>query len=340
MTVIIRARLGGKMRVLRQATLGFSDQKTKLLKMPLRYSCVDFPSECPSGSSCRGGACAPDAVDVATLPEYSSDLVFGAQGASTCFDDRLTSCLKSLVDVDLAALAATTDCSFTVPAGAGSTAKLNVAVHWKVASAADKLTVLEVDPQEGWSYTAKRDGFTLAPGLCALAKSGAVTRIAYSTQCDPKSLEQPICEAPAGSGDGSAGAGGSTGTGGTTASGGAAGATAVGTSCAALVGSCYIPSKLFCEEYYGAGHVPTAQNSCPGEGGTWSTKGCSKTTTGFVGTCPTSCTKVGEVIGYYYNGDPVVAQSTCTGSGNTWVPASGAGGAAGAGGASGSGGAG
>lgn len=328
-TVIIRARLGDKSRVLRQATLGFADQKTKLLKMPLRYSCTDFPTECPSGTSCRGGACTADAVDVETLPDFSSELVFGVQGSATCFDDRTTVCLQSLTEVDTKALAATTDCTMTVPGAASAASRLNVAVHWKAATDAERLTVLDLDRQEGWSYTASKDGFSLAPGLCAALKSGGVLRVVYSTQCAPKDLAMPICQPPAGA---DTGAGGGSGVGGASGAGGAGGKTAVGTSCAAQVGSCNIAGKLFCSEYYGAAHLPSAQTSCTQNGGVWSAKACPTTTPGFVGTCPTPCTNVGQIIGFYYNGDASVAQTTCQNAGDTWVPAtSGTGGAGGGG---------
>ena len=125
-TVIIRGTMGGTRRVLRQATLGFQEQKTKLLKMPLRYSCFDFPTVCPPGSSCKGGECAPDAVDVASLPDFTADQVFGEQGSSTCFDDRLTQCFASIHDVALAPLAAAPDCTVALGAvltdGAGGAA--------------------------------------------------------------------------------------------------------------------------------------------------------------------------------------------------------------------------
>lgn len=245
-TVIITARLGSKTRVLRRATLGFVDEKTKLLKMPLRYSCIDFPSECANGQSCQGGVCAPDAVDVATLPDFSDELVFGRQGSSTtCFDDRATSCLASPQDVSPMALGA--GCSFVVVGassggdmgtggaapvaapdggvtppsdagaglqGTGAGTQLNVAVHWKVAGDAQRLTVLDFgDDREGWSRTASNDGVVLAPGICQAVKSGAITRIVYSTACPSKGPSQPVCESTTqgtGTGPGNGGSGGGT----------------------------------------------------------------------------------------------------------------------------------
>ena len=238
-TIVIRASLGGKTRVLRQATLSFSDQKTRLLKMPLRYSCLDFPDECAPGTSCHGGECAPDAVDVATLPEFSPELVFGTQGDATCFDDRLTSCLASLQEVDVTALAATPTCQVAVPPSAGPIAKLNVAFHWKRSNDPQKLTVLDVDPQEGWSYTANKDGFSLSRGLCAAVKSGAVTRVVYSTQCDSKQITQPICVVASGGGGMGMGAGGA-GAGGAGAGGGDGGGS--------LVAACLATGSAYCDK--------------------------------------------------------------------------------------------
>jgi hypothetical protein len=263
MTVIITARLGSKTRVLRRATLGFVDEKTKLLKMPLRYSCIDFPSECPTGQSCQGGTCAPDAVDVATLPDFSDELVFGRQGASTtCFDDRTTKCLAAAVDVAPATLG--TGCTFpfsavgsggsasdpgtpggagagggnpSVPTpppdagagllGAGTSPQINVAVHWKSAVDPQRLTVLDRDDREGWSFTSTNDGVVLAPGLCQAVASGAITRIVYSTACAPKGPSQPVCESTTQDTGGAGGAGGSGGAGGAAGKVGSGGAAPV-----------------------------------------------------------------------------------------------------------------
>lgn len=274
-TVVIRGTMAGKRRVLRQATLGFSENKTKLLKMPLRYSCFDFPTMCDPGTSCKGGECAPDAIDVATLPDFSPDQVFGVQGSSACFDDRLTECLTAKTEVPLAPLmaATTTDCTVALgavtgtglggasgassqggaaPVGAAgsaglldapATSGLNVAVHWKRAGDPEKLTVLDFDKQEGWQYTPNKDGFTLARGLCEAVKAGAITRIIYSPHCAPKTLTQPICTMGTGSGDGS---GGSAGAG--------AGGTHQGDDPCPALAQAYCAKSGACD----AGHAPAA----------------------------------------------------------------------------------
>lgn len=217
-TVVIRAKLGGKDRVLRRATLGFSEGKTKLLRMPIRYSCADFADVCPPGQSCQGNECAPDAIDVETLPDFVLEQVFGEQGSGTCFDDRDTVCFANRQTVSLGPVAASSDCTVTLgalPAGdagvdagaeagppvdpgadGGVAAKadgvggggLNVAVQW--GSSGNK--VLDQDPREGWIRTGS--GFRLAPGLCQALKKGRITAMSYSTSCAAKAPEVPVCQ--------------------------------------------------------------------------------------------------------------------------------------------------
>src|SRR4051812_41988430 len=61
-TIIVRAHgLGSDgnehERIVRRAVLGFVSEKTKLLRVPLRYSCTDFPDVCNEGETCSGGRC-------------------------------------------------------------------------------------------------------------------------------------------------------------------------------------------------------------------------------------------------------------------------------------------
>lgn len=247
-TVTVRARSGGKEVLLRQATLGFSSGKTKLLRMPLRYACFRFTGVCGPGQACSGNRCEDVQLDVESLPDFDPSQVFGVRGASSCFDDRDVACLASRKAVaDLAAFGKAA-CSLDVAVGqgggggAGGTGAggtggsggatgqsgagkagaggavtpagngLNVAVLWKRSVDQTRLVVLDQDAHEGWVGSGTR--FTLAPGLCDAVKSGDITQVAYATACSPKLVTQPICASDPVGGSGAGGAAGSAGTGG------------------------------------------------------------------------------------------------------------------------------
>lgn len=197
-TITIRARRQGKEVVLRRSTLGFSEEKTKLLRMPLRYGCWGFADACPAGESCKAGACAPDLVDPETLPVFLMQQVFGAR-TSGCFD--VAKCMAGGVDIPVASLS-----GCTIPVGEAS--NFNLALKWS-RSTGTASTIVDEDADEGW----ERDGagVRLSPGLCAAVKRGEVTRATWSAACAPKQTLQPPCQdgAPGGSVDtGSGGASG------------------------------------------------------------------------------------------------------------------------------------
>lgn len=213
LTITIRARKQGKEVILRRATLGFSEEKTKLLRMPLRYGCWGFPDSCPSGQSCKAGECASDEVDPETLPVFLSAQVFGTRNTG-CFD--ATACMASATDVPLATLAT---CTFSV-GGAGS--KLNLALKWS-RSAGTAATIVDEDADEGW--VREGDSVRLSSGICAAVKRGEVTRAGWSGACEPKQPLQPAC--PDGASGGSFGGSGGA-TGGVPPAGGSGGGTSGG----------------------------------------------------------------------------------------------------------------
>lgn len=196
LTITIRARKQGKEVILRRATLGFSEEKTKLLRMPLRYGCWGFPDSCPSGQSCKAGECASDEVDPETLPEFEEKQVFATAEAG-CFDATATRCFGGETEVPLALLKS---CTIAVD---GALDKFNLALHWTRSAAADSLTVVDEDRDEGWSRDA--GGVRISAGLCAAVQRGEVGRVVWSRACAPKQPLQPLCtalSAPIGGGGG------------------------------------------------------------------------------------------------------------------------------------------
>lgn len=229
-TVIIRAQLGGQKRVVRMAKLGFSDEKTKLLKMPLRYSCLDFPSVCAPGQECLGGECRDVSVDVEKLPDYSDDLVFGSAATGGCFDESTDVCFTSarVLGTSLQAPAVDATCVLDTAtsgtpsgsggglggaggaAGAGGSVgdkgtvaegdgnKLNIALHWAKATDASQFNTLDFEPAaelaEGWTFV---DGSTtkvrFATGICRAIQEGRVTSVRFASACSPKTIERPLC---------------------------------------------------------------------------------------------------------------------------------------------------
>ena len=102
MDIQVQARLaGGAVRVVRHARLGFEKDKTKLLRMPLHYSCFDFG--CPGDQTCHAGSCVAPDVDVTTLADFTSEAQVvvraPANGApsNACF--VAATCLKNLETV-------------------------------------------------------------------------------------------------------------------------------------------------------------------------------------------------------------------------------------------------
>lgn len=183
-TVTAKSTKKGTFTILRTARLGFQEEHTKLLRLPLRYSCVDFP--CADGQSCLGGACVDASVEVSTLPEFQPSIpVFVSKGQGACFDkDACLAGAKPLVVTGDA-----TACSFAVPSG-----DYNVFMSW--ASAPDNPVVVEQDQAEG--YVARGSTATLAPGLCgALFGAGKTppraAGISVATTCKTKAPDDSIC---------------------------------------------------------------------------------------------------------------------------------------------------
>lgn len=180
--------------VLRSATMGFVEEKQKLLRLTLRYSCFDVPFICDAGTTCIGGRCESDKIDTAKLPDFEGGEVFVKQGSPGCFDARDSVCAKDRKDVpDLAAFAAA-GCKHDT-GRAGDAANLNVFVFWAAQSNKSHPVTLEAQSPEGWTSTAP-GSFTLAAGMCDAVKSGRIRKVAYNFACPSKPEALPVCLPP------------------------------------------------------------------------------------------------------------------------------------------------
>ncbi|MFO0660857.1 MAG: hypothetical protein U0165_13645 [Polyangiaceae bacterium] len=197
-TIRIRANINKQQVVLRTATIGFVEEKSKLLRLPLRYSCYDFPIDCGEGKSCIGGACQSNAVNAAALPEVDTTDVFPSAGSTGCFNASDTECAKDRVNIpDLTAF---TDakCVFDTTGLGDSSSDLNVFVLWKKSYDQGHLTVLDQEPlstlAEGWAYAeGSTSKLQLATALCDQIKAGEITKVAFNRACATKTINTPTC---------------------------------------------------------------------------------------------------------------------------------------------------
>lgn len=210
-TVEVVASKSGKSRILRRAKLAFSEEKQKLLRMPLRYSCTDFPETCGPEQTCAGYQCVPIEGEVARVRDASVAAERpGARALSTggsCFD--AAACISGAKPVTAAP-----DCTLDVPFAGGS---YNVFMRWKVAP--DNPVALDPgDALEGFTLAGGKP--KLAPGLCkALSAPSTSTNgaleVSVSDACPPKSSDaEPCTKLSDGGRAGNGGAAGAAGQGG------------------------------------------------------------------------------------------------------------------------------
>ena len=183
--------------VVRHAVVGFSEERTKLVRMPLRFSCLDFPDTCKEGETCKAGACASASADAEGLPDYDDAQVFGKTGDGRCFDRAL--CVPKDLIVDLTAVVrATTDARCEVALADGVTSeRVNFGVVWS-RHPAGKWTAVDQDPEEGWSFAdAAKTRVQFAPGLCRAIRGQTpgveVAKVIVNPACPPKKATQPEC---------------------------------------------------------------------------------------------------------------------------------------------------
>jgi hypothetical protein len=213
LTVTVQARLrGGENRLVRRATMSFAESKQKLLRMPLRFACLDFPTVCRANETCKAGACVPDTVDLAAQPDIDQ-----AASAAGCFDRA--ACVPAARTIDItAAFQASGDaerCTVSLDALAARAPsaevadevrrgeRLNLGFVW-AANRSGKWTAVDHDAEEGWEFAdASRQTIRLAPGLCQVARgklarpdgSSLIVRAIANPSCPPKPADQPECPA-------------------------------------------------------------------------------------------------------------------------------------------------
>jgi hypothetical protein len=192
--VTVRAKLeaGGEWRVIREARLGFVEHKSKLLRLPLRYVCLDRPGECGEGKTCIGGECESAEVDSRVLPDFEgNDSVVvrtspdGGAEEAACFDPRI--CFANARPVSLPLKG----CRFHAPGADGT---FNVGMAWK--NAPGRPVVLDQDPLEGFQL--EGTDVVLAKGLCNALTDGRAVAVVTSTDCPEKPAEAAFCAVVAG----------------------------------------------------------------------------------------------------------------------------------------------
>jgi hypothetical protein len=192
----VRANLAAEQVLLRTATMSFVEGKSKLLRVQLRYSCIDFPKACGEGQTCLGGACASDFVDTARLPDFTGASAFPKVSEGGCFDPSDLACAAERIPIgDLGAFA-DAGCAFDTSSAPGFRPEaLNVFAIWAAQGDKGHPVVLDQDAQEGWVTSPGSSGkFELAPGLCDLVRSQKILKLAYNFACATKTPAQPVCE--------------------------------------------------------------------------------------------------------------------------------------------------
>lgn len=212
-SVTVKASLkGGGDRLVRKASMVFVEEKQKLLRMPLRFACLDFPTVCKDNQTCRAGECVDDSVDLEKAPDLDADQAVQSEGA--CFDRAACVPKDKTVDITAAFAASADDERCTVsladlaavaPAGVAEDIrkgeKLNFGFVW-TANTSGKWTAVDHDEEEGWTFTdATRTAVKLAPGLCKVAKNkvlmpdgrSRIVKAITNPACPPKPASMPEC---------------------------------------------------------------------------------------------------------------------------------------------------
>lgn len=219
--VVIARYKDDRVRVLREAVVGFTEEKTKLLRMPLRFSCLDFEDVCDPGKTCRGGSCVSAEIDAEELDDYDDSHVFAKDGA--CFDRD--ACIPKELTEDMTDMlrnaAKQGRCTFNMSEIKAEVAahhegedhpqmshdSMNVGFVW-AKNKAQKWTAVDYDSEEGWHLEDNETDDTdprivIAPGMCkALADTvkdengntvPKVAKVIMNPACKPKPAKMPEC---------------------------------------------------------------------------------------------------------------------------------------------------
>lgn len=196
--VRIVARQGSFARVVREAALRVPRQRTALLSMPIQWLCDGHVrqdgqvtrSSCDEGMTCSKGACAPDAVDETTLPDYEPAEVFGGgdpTGGGTCFDT--VPCFENDTEPPLDLDTCVLDSEVTDDLNIGIRLPVGSAGH---CSNAECWVPLDASAQSGWEAIEGGSRVQLPPAVCGHVRDeGASVRVSH--ECPSKSAATPTC---------------------------------------------------------------------------------------------------------------------------------------------------
>ncbi len=192
-TITVVASSQGVPRVERRATLTFVENEQRVLRMPLRFACVDVT--CAEGATCKAGACLPDATDLTQELAYDEAQVFGERNPAGCFSRANCGERATLTAEDLGALFDPAACTLQASSPGGARDDLNMGLVWK-GDPRQAWTVVDLDAVEGWYFDeayAQTGKVHLVPGLCEAVKAGKIEGGQRVLGCAPKVPTQPLC---------------------------------------------------------------------------------------------------------------------------------------------------
>jgi hypothetical protein len=196
---------GMEWRTFREAITTIPRDRIATLRMPLQWLCKgqaeavedgdDSPlrreraqSTCEDGQTCRAGTCVASEVDLASLPDYAPEELYGGGAtpeAGSCFDT--VGCMQ-----EASTATPDDDCTIERP----STDRLNVALRVTdggicTADAGDCYVPLNADDPEGWQRQDER--VKLPAAVCDKLREGAVSTVLVSDTCKSKTEAVPTC---------------------------------------------------------------------------------------------------------------------------------------------------
>jgi hypothetical protein len=196
--VRVIARQDNTPRVVREAAVRIPRRRTAVLSVPIQWLCDGHVrqegqttrSSCPENETCRSGACVPDAVDEAALPEYEPAAVFGGgnpTGGGTCFDTVpcFEGASEPALDLD--------NCVLDEPV----TSDLNVALRLPFGSDghctnSECWIPLDASPDSGWAPLDGGNRVQLPAAACQHVRDGGAS-IRVSHECVSKAASTPTC---------------------------------------------------------------------------------------------------------------------------------------------------
>lgn len=171
-------------QIVRRSRQPYAPAKNVYVPMPLKYSC--YGVDCKDGQTCKGGKCVDPAVDIASLPVYAPDLLYG--NTSTCFDED--ACLGDAVGPTIVDAAT---CLYEIPPGSNlRDAGMNVRAVFEGGG----VEILDLSVEEGFFIpdATKPNRFQLAAGVCHPAPGGRrIANVNASRTCVSKNMFQPMC---------------------------------------------------------------------------------------------------------------------------------------------------